>query len=47
MVFQDYALFPHMSVTDNISLPVADPEDGPRGTPSEGLETGAGLGLET
>jgi len=47
MVFQDYALFPHMDVTDNISYPlriqkVAKPERRDRA-----VKTGGGLGLDT
>ena len=30
MVFQDYALFPHMNVHRQHRLPAADPEGGPR-----------------
>ena len=47
MVFQDYALFPHMDVTDNISYPlriqkVPKPERRDRA-----VKTGGGLGLDT
>jgi len=46
MVFQDYALFPHMDVTENISYPLRIqkmPKDERR---AKAVSTGAGLGLE-
>ncbi|GAB2963675.1 ABC transporter ATP-binding protein [Nonomuraea fastidiosa] len=46
MVFQDYALFPHMDVTDNIAYPLRIKKV-PKGTRREkAAEVGARLGLE-
>ena len=38
MVFQDYALFPHMDVTDNISYPLRIQKIGQGGAPREGRD---------
>ena len=46
MVFQDYALFPHMDVADNIAYPLRISEVGQSGAPVKAAETGAGLGLD-
>ena len=45
MVFQDYALFPHMSVTDNIAYPLRIRKVGRSERAAKAAETGAGLGL--
>ena len=46
MVFQDYALFPHMDVTDNISYPLRIQKMGKTERHDKAVSTGAGLGLE-
>jgi multiple sugar transport system ATP-binding protein len=46
MVFQDYALFPHMDVTDNISYPLRIQKVGKNERHDKARQTGAGLGLE-
>ena len=46
MVFQDYALFPHMDVTDNISYPLRIQKVGKTERHDKAVSTGAGLGLE-
>ena len=46
MVFQDYALFPHMDVTDNISYPLRIQKVGKAERHEKAATTGAGLGLE-
>ena len=46
MVFQDYALFPHMDVTDNISYPLRIQKVGKAERREKAATTGAGLGLE-
>ena len=45
MVFQDYALFPHMSVTDNIAYPLRIKKVGRSERVAKAAETGEGLGL--
>jgi multiple sugar transport system ATP-binding protein len=45
MVFQDYALFPHMSVTDNIAYPLRIKKVGRAERAAKAAETGEGLGL--
>jgi multiple sugar transport system ATP-binding protein len=45
MVFQDYALFPHMSVTDNIAYPLRIRKVGRSERAAKAADTGAGLGL--
>ena len=47
MVFQDYALFPHMDVTDNISYPLRIQKMAKAERREKAATTGAGLGLET
>ncbi|SDM34230.1 ABC transporter ATP-binding protein [Nonomuraea jiangxiensis] len=46
MVFQDYALFPHMDVTDNISYPLRIKKVGKGPRREKAAEVGARLGLE-
>src|SRR6478609_6102500 len=46
MVFQDYALFPHMDVTDNISYPLRIQKMAKAERREKAATTGAGLGLE-
>ncbi len=46
MVFQDYALFPHMDVTDNISYPLRIQKVRTAERRRKAAETGRGLGLE-
>jgi multiple sugar transport system ATP-binding protein len=46
MVFQDYALFPHMDVADNIAYPLRIRGLGKAERRVKAAETGAGLGLE-
>ncbi len=46
MVFQDYALFPHMDVTDNISYPLRIQKMPKPERRAKAESTGAGLGLE-
>lgn len=46
MVFQDYALFPHMDVTDNISYPLRIQKMAKEERREKAASTGAGLGLE-
>ena len=46
MVFQDYALFPHMDVTDNIAYPLRIQKVAVGERRSKAYETAAGLGLE-
>jgi multiple sugar transport system ATP-binding protein len=45
MVFQDYALFPHMDVADNIAYPLRIRGLGRAARRAKAAETGAGLGL--
>jgi len=45
MVFQDYALFPHMDVTDNISYPLRIQKVPGEERRQKAARTGAGLGL--
>ena len=45
MVFQDYALFPHMDVTDNISYPLRIQKMPRQERRAKAASTGAGLGL--
>jgi multiple sugar transport system ATP-binding protein len=45
MVFQDYALFPHMSVVDNIAYPLKIRRIGRAERRAKAAETGAGLSL--
>jgi multiple sugar transport system ATP-binding protein len=45
MVFQDYALFPHMSVTDNIAYPLRIKKIGRVERHGKARDTGAELGL--
>jgi multiple sugar transport system ATP-binding protein len=47
MVFQDYALFPHMTVTDNIAYPLRIQKMAVDERRAKALETAEGLGLET
>ncbi len=47
MVFQDYALFPHMDVTDNISYPLRIQKMAKAERREKAATTGAGLGLDT
>ena len=46
MVFQDYALFPHMSVNENIAYPLRIKKTGRAERTVKARETGAALGLE-
>jgi multiple sugar transport system ATP-binding protein len=46
MVFQDYALFPHMSVTDNIAYPLRIRKVSRQDREAKATETAASLGLE-
>jgi len=46
MVFQDYALFPHMNVTDNIAYPLRIQKMPLAERRAKALETAEGLGLE-
>ena len=46
MVFQDYALFPHMSVQDNIAYPLRIQKMALGERRAKALETAQGLGLE-
>jgi len=46
MVFQDYALFPHMNVQDNIAYPLRIQKMAVRERHAKALETAEGLGLE-
>jgi multiple sugar transport system ATP-binding protein len=46
MVFQDYALFPHMSVRDNIAYPLRIKRVDRRTRHAKAAETAAALGLE-
>ncbi len=46
MVFQDYALFPHMSVRDNIAYPLRIKRVDRRAREAKAAQTAAGLGLE-
>jgi len=46
MVFQDYALFPHMSVQDNIAYPLRIQKVALGERRAKALETAEGLGLE-
>ena len=46
MVFQDYALFPHMSVTDNIAYPLRIRKVGRSERVAKATETGEGLGCD-
>ncbi len=46
MVFQDYALFPHMTVSENIAYPLRIKKVGRDERTAKALETGAGLGLD-
>ncbi len=46
MVFQDYALFPHMDVADNIAYPLRIRGLGKSERRVKAAETGAGLGLD-
>jgi multiple sugar transport system ATP-binding protein len=46
MVFQDYALFPHMDVADNIAYPLRIRGLGKSERRLKALETGTGLGLD-
>jgi multiple sugar transport system ATP-binding protein len=45
MVFQDYALFPHMTVADNIAYPLRIKKVGRTERRAKAAETGAGLSL--
>ncbi len=45
MVFQDYALYPHMDVTDNIAYPLKIQRVGRAARRQRALETGSHLGL--
>src|SRR4051794_35136409 len=45
MVFQDYALFPHMTVADNIAYPLRIRKVGRAQRRARAAETGAGLSL--
>ncbi|GGO70538.1 ABC transporter ATP-binding protein [Nonomuraea cavernae] len=46
MVFQDYALFPHMNVTDNIAYPLRIKKVGKAERQRKAAEVGARLGLD-
>ncbi|MEV0617844.1 ABC transporter ATP-binding protein [Nonomuraea sp. NPDC050404] len=46
MVFQDYALFPHMDVTDNIAYPLRIKKVAKKARHDKAAEVGARLGLE-
>jgi multiple sugar transport system ATP-binding protein len=46
MVFQDYALFPHMDVTDNIAYPLRIKKVGKAARQRKAEEVGARLGLD-
>ncbi|MFI7134243.1 ABC transporter ATP-binding protein [Nonomuraea sp. NPDC050153] len=46
MVFQDYALFPHMDVTDNIAYPLRIKKVAKGARRDKAVEVGARLGLE-
>jgi multiple sugar transport system ATP-binding protein len=46
MVFQDYALFPHMTVRDNIAYPLRIKRVDKRSRSAKAAETAAALGLE-
>jgi len=46
MVFQDYALFPHMSVVDNIAYPLRIRKVGRSERRARAVQTGAGLSLD-
>ena len=46
MVFQDYALFPHMDVADNIAYPLRIRRWPRRNAERKAATTGAGLGLD-
>ncbi|OFE16422.1 ABC transporter [Humibacillus sp. DSM 29435] len=46
MVFQDYALFPHMSVNENIAYPLRIKKTGRSERTLKATETGTALGLE-
>ncbi|HEX4812574.1 MAG TPA: ABC transporter ATP-binding protein [Nonomuraea sp.] len=46
MVFQDYALFPHMDVTDNIAYPLRIKKVAKRARRDKAVEVGARLGLD-
>ena len=46
MVFQDYALFPHMDVADNIAYPLRIRGMGKADRRVKAAETGSGLGLD-
>jgi multiple sugar transport system ATP-binding protein len=46
MVFQDYALFPHMTVADNIAYPLRIKKVGRAERRATAAETGAGLSLD-
>jgi multiple sugar transport system ATP-binding protein len=45
MVFQDYALFPHMTVTDNVAYPLRIQKVGKEERAARALETAQGLSL--
>ena len=45
MVFQDYALFPHMTVTDNVAYPLRIQKIGKEERAARALETAQGLSL--
>ena len=45
MVFQDYALFPHMTVTDNVAYPLRIQKIGKEERSARALETAQGLSL--
>jgi multiple sugar transport system ATP-binding protein len=47
MVFQDYALFPHMDVADNIAYPLRIRGQGRTARRAQAMETGTGLGLDS
>jgi multiple sugar transport system ATP-binding protein len=46
MVFQDYALFPHMDVADNIGYPLRIRGQRKVGRRAKAMQTGQGLGLD-